>query len=75
MKISRWMKLNNLTITTGAIKLGLSRTTFDTVVQGGIPNARTALRIQDGTGGAVTVRDLVEEPEIGRCSPANRAAG
>lgn len=59
MKLKIWIKKNCVNICAFARKIGVSDPTIHRCMRGGVPTLEVALAIEDGTGGEVTVRDLM----------------
>lgn len=79
MKLAQWLKTRNprMTQDTFGMKVGLSQGRISQIIKNGTSDLATAIRIQDATGGDVTLRDLLPErvaAEMGRHDGAEAAA-
>jgi len=61
MKLKKWMKENDISVTAMAIKLNMEKSTVYKFMQGTRrPSLPTALKIEKATGGEVTPSDMAK---------------
>lgn len=63
MKLADWLKAQRpkMTQDTFGMKVGLTQGRISQIIKNGTSDLGTAIRIQDATGGDVTLRDLLPD--------------
>lgn len=76
MKLADWLKAQTPRMTQDAfgMKVGLSQGRISQIIKNGTSDLATAIRIQDATGGDVTLRDLLPDRAAAEIEAARQEA-